>query len=114
MNGIYAFLAGILAIVIAFVAGKRKGTEQTKTKISGQIVIEKQKADKAEKEKELVVEASHIVRENTAEGHALDEYFNEFEEKLAEAKSEGNASYAIELAKDLAQKAENWRQRNTK
>lgn len=114
MNGVYAFLAGIIVILLAFVTGKKKGSEETKTKISGQIVVEKQKADKAEKEKELVVEASHIVRENTAEANALDEYFDEFEEKLAEAKSEGNASYAIEAAKALAQKAENWRQRNTK
>ena len=114
MNGVYAFLAGVVLIVLAFVTGKKKGSDETKTKISGQIVVEKQKADKAEKEKELVVEASHIVRENTAEANALDEYFNEFEEKLAEARSEGNSNYAIELAKTLAQRAENWKQRNTK
>lgn len=114
MSGIYAFLAGVVLIVLAFITGKKNGSEQTKTKISGQIVVEQQKAQKAEKEKATVVEAAHIVRENTAEANALDEYFNEFESKLADARSEGNSNYAIELAKELALKAENWKQRNTK
>lgn len=114
MGGIYAFLGGILTLILAFFMGKRKGTEQTKTKISGQIVIEQQKAEKAEKEKDLVVDAAKIVRENTAEAEALDSYFNDFEEKLTEARSEGNAEYAIEAAKVLFERAENWKQRNIK
>ena len=114
MGGIYAFLGGILVLVFSFLLGKKKGSEQTKTKISGQIVIEQQKAKKAETERDLAIEAAQIVTENTAEANTLNEFFNEFEEKLVEARAKGNSELAIEAANALATKAENWRQRNTK
>lgn len=112
MSGIYAFLAGIAAILIAFLCGKKRGTDQTTTKISGQVIIEQQKAEKAEKEKDLALETAKIVSGSTAENNALNEYFDEFEEKLSEAKKEQNPSLAIAAAQSLAQNAENWRNRN--
>ena len=112
MNGLYAFILGIVAVIGAWLFGKAKGTSETKTKISGQVIIEKQKAEKAEKEKELALETAKIVSGQTAESNALNEYFSEFESKLEQAKTEGNPGFAIEAAQALAKQAEAWRQRN--
>lgn len=112
MGGL-AFLGGILMIVIAFVMGSKNGSEKTTTKIQGQITIEQEKAEKAEKEKDLAVSAAKIISGNTAEEQTLNDYFEEFETKLEQAKgSENPAASAIEAAKALALQAENWRQRN--
>jgi len=112
MNGIYAFLLGILAVIGAFIFGKTKGTSETKTKISGQVVIEQKKAQKAETEKELVIDAANTVRERTAETDAIDGYFEEFRRDYKEAEETENIDYAIEAAKKLAERATNWQQRN--
>ena len=112
MNGIYAFLLGIVAVIGAFVFGKVKGTSDTKTKISGQVIIEQKKAQKAETEKELVMEAAKTVRERTAESDAIDGYFEEFRRDYQEAQETENIDYAIEAAKRLAERAANWQQRN--
>ena len=114
MNGIYAFLLGILAIVGAFIFGKTKGTSETKTKISGQVVIEQQKAQKAEKEKDLALETAQIVSDTTAENHTLNQFFDEFESKVQEAKRDQNPALAIAAAQSLAQNANNWKERNLK
>lgn len=112
MSGIYAFLMGIVAIIGAFIFGKVKGTSDTKTKISGQVTIEKAKAEKAETEKELVVEAAKTVRQSTAERDAIDGYFEEFRRDYKEAEETENIDYAIEAAKRLAERATTWQQRN--
>lgn len=111
MNGIYAFLLGILAIIGAFVFGKAKGTSDTKTKISGQVTIEKKKAEKAETEKELVTQAAQTVREHTAETDAIDGYFEEFRRDYVEAQEHENIDYAIAAAQRLAERATNWQNR---
>ena len=101
MNGIYAFLLGIAAILGAFIFGKVKGSSETKTKISGQVTIEQQKREKAETERDLAVSAAQTVSVQTAEGNAINE-----------AQDKGNTLYAIEAAKKLAERAEQWRKRN--
>lgn len=111
--GGWAFLAGIVMVAIAWLFGRKNGTEKTTTKLQGQITIEQEKAEKAEKEKDLAVSAAKIISGNTAEEQTLNDYFEEFETKLEEAKgSENPAASAIEAAKALALQAENWRQRN--
>ena len=111
--GGWAFLGGIVIVVIAWIYGNRKGAEKTTTKLQGQIIIEQDKAEKAEAEKNLAITAAKIVSGNTAEEQSLNDYFDSFETKLQEAKtSENPAAAAIEAAKTLALQAENWRQRN--
>ena len=112
MNGIYAFLLGIAAILGAFIFGKVKGSSETKTKISGQVTIEQQKREKAETERDLAVSTAQTVSVQTAESNAINEYFAEFESELHEAQDKGNTLYAIEAAKKLAERAEQWRKRN--
>ena len=109
---IYAFFGGILLLILSYLGGKKKGSDETKTKIKGQVIIEQQRAEKAETERDLAVESARIVRENTANGQALNTYFDEFEAKVEEAKAEGNADFAIEAARVLAEKAQAWKQRN--
>ena len=113
MNGIYAFLLGIAAVIGAWIFGKVNGTKETKTKISGEITIQKQKTEKAEKERDLAVSSAQTVSQSTAESDAINRYFDEFEGELRESKKTGNTDYAIEAAKKLAERAEAWRKRNS-
>ena len=112
MSGIYAFILGIVAVIGAWLFGKAKGTSETKTKISGQVIIEKQKAEKAEKEKDLALGTAGIINAQTAEQQSLNDFFNEFETKVAEAKKEENPSLAIDAAKILSERASQWANRN--
>ena len=111
MSGIYAFLLGIVALIASFIFGKANGTKATKTKISGQVTIEKQKAEKAETEKELVIEAAKEVKQTTAEQEAIKGYFEEFRRDYVEAEEHEDIDYAIEAARRLAERATNWQKR---
>ena len=111
-GGVIAFLAGIVAIIVTFIFGHKKGYDKAESEVKHEVVKAEQKAVVAEKEKTLAVETAKIIQGGTAEKDALNEYFQEFNEKLTEAKTEQNADKAIEAANILAQKAENWRTRN--
>lgn len=114
MGGLYGVIGIIAVFILTYFCGKWRGKEQTTTKISGQVVIEQQKAVKAEKEKDLALETAKIVSDTTAENNALNEYFEEFEAKVNEAKQEQNPALAIAAAQSLAQRANNWKERNLK
>ena len=107
-----AFLFGLLLLFASAFLGKLSGKKETKTKISGEITILKQKAEKAEKEKDLALGTAGIINAQTAEQQSLNDFFNEFETKVAEAKKEENPSIAIDAARVLSEKAENWKNRN--
>jgi len=113
MGGIYAFILGIVAVIGAWIFGKAKGSSDTKTKISGQVVIEKQKAEKAEKEKDVALETAQIVQQKTANDVAIEQYFSEFERERETAQETNDVLSAIEAARKLAERAEAWRQRNS-
>lgn len=111
-GGFYAFLTGVILVIVTFIVGHKKGYDKAETEVKHEVVKAEQKATVAEKEKTLAVDTAKIIQGGTAEKDALNEYFQEFIEKLTEAKSEKNPDLAIEAAKSLAQKAENWRTRN--
>ena len=112
MSGLYGVIGIIAVFILTYFCGKWRGKEETTTKISGQVVIEQQKAKKVEKEKDLALETAKIVSGSTAENNALNEYFEEFEQKVTEAKQEQNPELAIAAAQSLAQRANNWKERN--
>ena len=109
-----AFLAGIILIIGAWIFGKASGKKETKTKISGEITIQKQKTEKAEAERDIAVSTAQTVSQKTANDVAIEEYFDEFETEVKTAKEQNNILYAIEASKKLAERAEAWRQRNSK
>ena len=109
-SGIWAFFAAIVAIVIAFLSGKKTGKDQTAHKVAEA----RQKIKATETEKELVQDAAKQVQEMTAEKEAVYGFFNDYERELAEAKQTGNTDYAIEAAKKLAERAIEWQKRNNK
>lgn len=112
MSGIYAFLLGIVALIGSFFFGRLKGSNAVKEKAEAQIATEKAKTEKAEKEKELVIEAAKEVKQKTAEDAAIQGYFEEFRRDYVEAEEHEDIDYAIEAARKLAERATNWQQRN--
>lgn len=112
MNGLFAFFFGVLTIIGALVFGRIKGSQATKSKMEVQIKTEQAKAEKAETEKELVVEAAKEVKQITAEDAAIQGYFEEFRRDYVEAEEHEDIDYAIEAARKLAERATNWQQRN--
>ena len=107
-----AFLFGLFLLFASAFLGKLSGKKETKTKISGEITILKQKAEKAEKEKVLALGTAGIINAQTAEQQSLNDFFNEFENKVAEAKKEENPSLAIDAARILSERASQWANRN--
>ena len=114
MNGFFAFFIGVLTVISAWVFGRLNCSKSTKEKMSAQIKTEQAKAEKAETEKELVVEAAKEVKQITAEDEAIKGYFEEFRRDYVEAQEHEDIDYAIEAAKKLAERALNWQQRNRK
>lgn len=107
-----AFLFGLFLLIASAFLGRLSGKKETKTKISGEITILKQKAEKAEKEKDLALGTAEIINAQTAEQQSLNDFFNEFENKVAEAKKEENPSLAIDAARVLSERASQWANRN--
>ena len=114
MNGIFAFFFGILTVISALVLRKTTGSKKTIEKLETEVKTEQAKAEKAETEKELVVEAAKEVKQITAEDAAIKGYFEEFHRDYVEAEEHEDIDYAIEAAKKLAERALNWQQRNRK
>ena len=113
MNGFAAFIAGVLAVLIAWLAGRRSSRKETETRMKVKVVEAEAKAAKAENEKTLMESASQTVVQKTAESDAIHRYFVEFEESRKEAESEDNIDMAIEAARKLAERAVNWQRRNS-
>lgn len=109
-----AFLLGIIAIIGAWFFGKYNGSKNSKQKLETEIKILENKAEKAEKEKEIATETARTVVQKTANDVAIESYFDEFETEVKTAKEENNILAAIESAKKLAERAEGWRQRNSR
>ena len=108
-----AFLMGIVLVIGALFFGKSLGKKETKTKISGEITIQKQRAEKAEAERDIAVATAQTVSQKTANDVAIEQYFDEFEREVQTAKNEDNILLSIEAARKLAERAEAWRQRNS-
>ena len=113
MNGFAAFIAGVLAVLIAWLAGRRSSRKETETRMKIQVVEAEAKAAKAETEKTLAETAAQTAVQQTAESDAIRRYFLEFEESRKEAEDENNVDMAIEAARKLAERAVNWQKRNS-
>ena len=111
-NLIYVLLAGVGAVLIAFLSGRRSGKTVQKQKDAVRIQNEKAKASKAETERDLIQNTAQVQRTHTAESDSIYRFFDEFEEEKKEADKTDNIDYAIEAAKKLADRAEAWRNRN--
>lgn len=109
-----AFLLGVIAIIGAWLFGRFGSSKQTKTKVEAQIKVEQKKTEKAEAERDIAIETAQTVVQKTANDVAIEEYFNEFESEVKAAKEENNVLLSIEAAKKLAERAEAWRQRNSR
>lgn len=112
MNGVYAFVVGVLLVIAAWITGRASSRKETVTKMKVQISEAENRAAKAETEKGLAEKSAETVVQHTAETDAIKQYFVEFEEQRTEAESTGNIDGAIEAAKRLAERATQWRQRN--
>lgn len=104
-SGLVAFIFGLLALISAWVMGKAKGKEETTTKISGEITIQKQKAVQAEKEAEMVKDSTPIVTETVREQALAEAEYEQTIESLTKAHDRNDRDTMLEIAKALAQKA---------
>lgn len=112
MNGLYAFGAGILAILICFLAGKKTGRKEAEHKAEVKIQNAEAKASKAETERDIALDTVQIKKQTTAETDSIKRFFDEFEEQKAEADKDNNIDYAIAAAQKLAERARQWQERN--
>ena len=110
-QGLGAIAALILALLGTWFLGQSVGKSAGKKEMA-QKVTDETKQKKAETEKALAEDAAKIVSERTAESDAINGFFNDFESKLKEAKATENVDYAIEAARQLAEKATQWQRRN--
>ena len=114
MNGGFAaFIAGVIAVLLAWIAGRRSSRKETETRMKVQVVEAKAEARKAETERDMAVSTAQNVQQHTAESDAIHRYFLEFEETRKEAEDENNVDMAIEAARKLAERAVNWQKRNS-
>ncbi len=95
MGGVIAFLAGILAVVIAILSGKRS----TATKIKGEVTIQRERAEIAQQVSENVAKLAKDQAEIRKE---VDKAINDI--SSAEVHRDTNA--ALEVARRLAKIAE--------
>lgn len=111
-GGLAALIAGVLAVLLAWLGGRRSSKKETETKMKVQVVEAEAKAAKAQTERDVAVSTAQNVREHTAESDAIYKYFVEFEETKKEAEEKDNVDMAIEAARKLAERAVNWQRRN--
>lgn len=104
--GIYAFIAGVVAIIVAFLFGKKNGSDTTRTKISGEVTIERERAEKAEHEAELAKGVSESVVELAKQQSTIKEEIQQAEKDITSADQRRDTNAAIEVAKRLAKIAE--------
>ena len=109
-----AFLLGVLLIISAWVMGRFKGSKATTEKLETQIKVQEKKTEKAEAERDIAIHTAQTVVQKTANDVAIEEYFDEFETEVKTAKEENNVLAAIGSARKLAERAEAWRQRNSR
>ena len=95
MGGLIAFLAGILAIVLAFLTGKRSTT----TKLKGEVTIQRERAELSQKVSENVVS---LAKEQEAVRQEVDQAVRD----ISQAEVHRDTSAAIEVARRLAKIAE--------
>lgn len=112
-QGLGAIAALILALLGTWFLGQSVGKSAGKKEMA-QKVTDETKQKKAETEKALAEDTAKIVSERTAESDAINGFFNDFESKLKEAKATENVDYAIEAARQLAEKATQWQRRKNK
>lgn len=101
--GIYAFVAGVVALIVAFLFGRKRGVDTTTTKISGEVTIQRERAEKAEHEAELAKNVSETVVEVAKAQQSVIAEINEAETRLDTAKKQRDVDAAIEIARRLAE-----------
>lgn len=102
MGGIYAFIIGAIAIIASFLFGKRSTT----TKISGEVTIQKERAEKAERKAELSKDISETVVDVAKSQSEAKTEIEKASADLKTAEVQHDTNAAIEVAKRLAQIAQ--------
>lgn len=103
-GGLIGFLIGALAIVGAWLFGKVKGSSETKTKISGEVTIEKAKAAKAETEKGLVSDATPLVTKAASGQAKAEAEYSETVRQLETARKSNDMQSVMDIARQLAER----------
>lgn len=93
--GAYAFLVGVIAVILSFLFGKKS----SKTKISGEVTIEREKGNLAQDVAENVVELAEQNEDIRAE-------FSKVQDELATAKVQHDPNAAFSVAEKLAEMAQ--------
>ena len=105
MNGLSAFLLGLVALLGAFLFGRAKGSSETVTKVKGEVTIEKAKAEKAEAERDLLKDSTPLVTEAVkAQAEARTEYDTVMHD-IESARKTNDMGSLLEIARQMAQKA---------
>lgn len=94
----YGFVAGILLVIAAFIFGNIKGSKETKTKIGGQVVIEKT-------EKEMVKDTVPVVTEVVKEQTQAEVEYKAATDAIEKASQANDTDWLKKIASDLAKKA---------
>lgn len=100
--GIYAFIAGVVAIIVAFLFGKRSST----TKIKGEVTIQRERAERAEQIAEVSKNVSENVVALSKSNEEIKTEISEAEQRLEMASQQRDTNEAINIAKRLAKIAE--------
>lgn len=98
MNGLTAFIAGIVAIIAAFFFGRFKGSKETETKIKGEVMI-------LTKEKEIQNDVTPIVTQAVKEQAEAQVRYQEDMAAMQELRESGNIDDMGRITAELAQKA---------
>lgn len=94
--GLYAFLAGVISIVMAWFFGRKKGEQETTTRIKGEVTIQQVRAETAEKEADLMASAAKAVVD------AKSKVIEDVGKEIDEARRQGDWDKAKEIAMKMA------------
>lgn len=94
--GIYAFLVGIVSLFLAWILGRKRGVDETTTKIKGEVTIQQSKADKSEKESTLMETAAKEVLSMKTQN------LSDVSAEIDEARRQGDWDKAKEIAMKMA------------
>lgn len=104
-SGLVAFIFGLLALISAWVMGKAKGKEETTTRISGEITIQKQKAAQAEAEADLLKDSTPIVIEAATRQTEAEKEYERTLVDISKASRESDMDAMKAIAQAMAEKA---------
>lgn len=102
MGGVYAFVIGAIAIIASFIFGWRSTT----TKISGEVTIQKERAEQAERKAELSQNVSETVVDVAKKQSEAKTEIEKASADLKTAEVQHDTNAALEVARRLAQIAQ--------